>query len=135
LARAAEILVCDRTAERAESLVAALNAMDAAPAALLPFAAEVVVPDRVGIVVSAVPATGAKPTVPLVGLRPDLVVADLALVSQPAPVVSAARAAGACVVDGIEIHCERTAIDFHALTGLEADSELLREALDEFLSA
>ncbi|MFM1997998.1 MAG: Shikimate dehydrogenase [Planctomycetota bacterium] len=135
LARAAEILVCDRTPERAESLVAALSAMDAAPAAVLPFTAEVVVPDRVGIVVSAVPAVGPKPAVPLTGLRPDLVVADLALVSQPAPVVSAARAAGACVVDGIEIHCERTAIDFHALTGLEADTELLREALDEFLSA
>jgi shikimate dehydrogenase len=135
LARAAEILVCDRTPERAESLVAALSAMDAAPAAVLPFAAEIVVPDRVGIVVSAVPAAGPKPIVPLAGLRPDLVVADLALVSQPAPVVSAARAAGACVVDGIEIHCERTAIDFHALTGLEADTELLREALDEFLSA
>lgn len=135
LARAAEILVCDRTAERAESLVAALSAMDAAPAAVLPFAAEIIVPDRVSIVVSAVPSVGAKPAVPLAGLRPDLVVADLALVSQPAPVVSAARAAGACVVDGIEIHCERTAIDFHALTGLEADTELLREALDEFLSA
>jgi shikimate dehydrogenase len=135
LARAAEILVCDRTPERAESLVAAISAMDAAPAAVLPFTGEIAVPDRVGIVVSAVPAVGPKPAVPLAGLRPDLVVADLALVSQPAPVVSAARAAGACVVDGIEIHCERTAIDFHALTGLEADTELLREALDEFLSA
>lgn len=135
LARAAEILICDRTPERAESLVAALAAMDAAPAAVHPFAAEIMVPDRVGIVVSAVPVVGPKPAVPLAGLRADLVVADLALVSQPAPVVSAARAAGACVVDGIEIHCERTAIDFHALTGLEADTELLREALDEFLSA
>jgi shikimate 5-dehydrogenase len=73
--------------------------------------------------------------VPLAGLRPDLVVADLALVSQPAPVVTAARAAGACVIDGLEIHCERTAIDFHTLTGIEPDTEMLRDALDEFFSA
>jgi len=85
--------------------------------------------------VSAVPADGQKPLVPLAGLRPDLVVADLALVSQPAPLVTAARGAGACVIDGLEIHCERTAIDFHTLTGLETDTEMLRDALDEFFSA
>jgi hypothetical protein len=39
------------------------------------------------------------------------------------------------VIDGLEIHCERTAIDFHSLTGLEADTEMLRDALDEFFSA
>jgi shikimate 5-dehydrogenase len=49
--------------------------------------------------------------------------------------VSEARAAGACVIDGLEIHAARTAIDFHALTGLETDTELLRDALDEFFSA
>jgi shikimate 5-dehydrogenase len=50
-------------------------------------------------------------------------------------VAAAARTAGACVIDGLEIHCERTAIDFHSLTGLEADTEMLRDALDEFFSA
>jgi hypothetical protein len=39
------------------------------------------------------------------------------------------------VVDGIEVHATRAAIDFHTLTGLEADTDMLREALDEFLSA
>jgi hypothetical protein len=33
------------------------------------------------------------------------------------------------------VHATRTAIDFHALTGQEADTDLLREALDEFMSA
>ena len=135
LARAAEILVCDRTPERAANLVDALTAMAAAPASALPWDAAITIPDRVGIVVTAVPTDGQKQVVPLSGLRPDLVVADLALVSQPAPVAAAARAAGACVIDGLEIHCERTAIDFHSLTGLEADTEMLRDALDEFFSA
>jgi shikimate dehydrogenase len=135
LARAAEIIVCDRTPERAAALVDMLTAMAAAPASALPWEATIAIPERVGIVVSAVPADGQKPVVPLAGLRPDLVVADLALVSQPAPLVTAARGAGACVIDGLEIHCERTAIDFHTLTGLETDTEMLRDALDEFFSA
>jgi shikimate 5-dehydrogenase len=109
--------------------------MAAAPASALPWGAAIAIPDRVGIVVTAVPADGQKPVAPLAGLRPDLVVADLALVSQPAPVVAAARGAGACVIDGLEIHCERTAIDFHTLTGFETDTEMLRDALDEFFSA
>jgi shikimate dehydrogenase len=135
LARAGEIIVCDRTAERATSLVDALTTLAAAPASAIPWEAAIAIPDRVSIVVTAVPADGQRTVVPLAGLRPDLVVADLALVSQPAPVVTAARGAGACVIDGLEIHCERTAIDFHTMTGLATDTEMLRDALDEFFSA
>jgi shikimate dehydrogenase len=130
-----EIVVCDRTPERAGALVEALTGMATAPASAIPWEGSIAIPERIGIVVTAVPTDGPKPLVPLAGLRPDLVVADLALVSQPAPVVTAARAAGACVVDGLEIHCERTAIDFNTLTGVEPDTEMLRDALDEFFSA
>jgi shikimate dehydrogenase len=135
LSGAGEIIVCDRTPERAAALVEALGGMAAAPSSAMPWDGAVAIPERVGIVVAAVPADGPKPVLSLTGLRPDLVVADLALVSQPAPVVTAARAAGACVIDGLEIHCERTAIDFHTLTGVEPDTEMLRDALDEFFSA
>jgi shikimate dehydrogenase len=135
LAGAGEILVCDRTPERAAALVDALADLAAAPASAVPWEAAIAIPDRVRIVVAAVPANGPKSVVSFSGLRPDLVVADLALVSQPAPLVSDARAAGACVIDGLEIHAARTAIDFHTLTGIETDTELLRDALDEFFSA
>ena len=135
LARVAEIIICDRTPERAAALVQSLTDLNAAPATALPWQTAIAIPDRVGIVVTAVPAEGPKLAVPLVGLRPDLVVADFPLVGQPSPVVAQARKHGCCVIDGIEIHCERTAIDFHTLTGIEPDTELLREALDEFFSA
>ena len=135
LAGAGEILVCDRTPERAAALVDALAGVAAAPASAVPWETVITIPDRVRIVVTAVPSNGPKPVVSFSGLRPDLVVADFALVSQPAAIVSEARAAGACVIDGLEIHAARTAIDFHALTGLETDTELLRDALDEFFSA
>jgi shikimate dehydrogenase len=135
LAQAAEIVVCSRSPERAAALVDAVAALGSAAAGVLPWGPSIEVPDRVGIVVVAVPATGPRPTAPFAALRPDLVVADLAVVSQPSPVVATARQQGACVIDGLEIHCERTAIDFHSLTGIEPDTNELREALDEFLSA
>lgn len=135
LAGVGEILVCDRTPERATALVDALTGLAAAPASAIPWEAAIAIPDRVRIVVAAVPTDGSKSVVSFSGLRPDLVVADLALVSQPAPLVAEARVAGACVIDGLEIHAARTAIDFHTLTGIDTDTELLRDALDEFFSA
>jgi shikimate dehydrogenase len=135
LAQAAEIVVCSRSPERAAAVVDAVAGLGASAASVLPWGPTIEVPDRVGIVVVTVPATGPKPTAPLAALRPDLVVADLAVVGQPAPAVAAARQHGACVIDGLEIHCERTAIDFQSLTGIEPDTDELREALDEFLSA
>ena len=134
LTNVAEILICDRSPERAAALVEALNALESAPAAAVPWQAVIEIPERVGIVVSAVPAAGPKPTVEFSGLRNDLVMADFALVAQPSPVVAAAIKHGACTIDGLEIHCEKTAIDFHTWTGVEPDTEMLRDALDEYLS-
>jgi monomeric isocitrate dehydrogenase len=38
------------------------------------------------------------------------------------------------VVDGLEVHVAKIAIDFQVLTGTEPDTDMLREALEEFLS-
>ncbi|MFN5756654.1 MAG: shikimate dehydrogenase family protein [Planctomycetia bacterium] len=134
LANVAEILVCDRTPERATAFVESLRSLEAAPAEVLPWQATIEIPERVGIVVAAVPADGPKPAFALAGLRNDLVIADFALVPQPSPVVAAAVRHGACAIDGLEIHCAKTAIDFHTWTGIEPDTEMLREALEEWLS-
>ena len=37
-------------------------------------------------------------------------------------------------IDGLDIHSAKTAIDFQTLTGVEVDTDMLREALDEYLS-
>ncbi|MEI6240683.1 MAG: NAD(P)-binding domain-containing protein [Planctomycetia bacterium] len=132
LAGAAEIIVCNRTPDAATALVEALAGVDGAPAAALPWHAEIVVPEQVGIVVSAVPP---EAQFTLAGLRKDHVVADFALVPQPSPAVAAAQKQGACTIDGLEIHCAKTAIDFHTWTGIEPDTDLLRELLDEYLNA
>lgn len=132
LAGAASIVVCNRSPDAAAALVDALSGVDGARASALPWQPEIVVPDDVGIVISAVPAE-ARPG--FAGLRKDHVVADFALVPQPSPVVAAAQRHGACAIDGLEIHCAKTAIDFHTWTGLEPDTDLLRELLDEYLNA
>jgi shikimate 5-dehydrogenase len=63
------------------------------------------------------------------------VVADTLLAPRLSRAAAEAARHGGCIVDGLEIHAARMAIDFQALTGREADTEMLREALDEFLSA
>jgi shikimate dehydrogenase len=135
LARCPEILLCDPLAERAEAAVAALNALDGAAATVLPWEATIEIPAAVGIVVSALPAEGAEPLPELIGLRGDMVVADLPLVPQPSPLIALAAAAGACPIDGLEIYSEKMAIDFQTWTGSTPDTDMLCEALDEFLDA
>ena len=92
------------------------------------------IPEEVGLVVSAIPAAD-KTVIELDALRPDLVMADLVLGGEPSALVAQGARHGACTIDGIEIRCARTAIEFVQWTGLEPNAELLREALEEFLSA
>lgn len=133
LAHAGEIIVCDRDPAAADDLVRCLTGVGPAPTTLLAWETPLAVPDRATVVVSTF-AAGTSPPVALAGLRPDLFVADMAVESQPAAIVAAARATGACAIDGLEIHAARTRIDFRLLAGGDADAEMLREALDEFLS-
>lgn len=135
LARCGGIVVADRTPERAAALAEAINALDSCPARVIDWQPTIDISPEVGIVVSAVPAAGSRPPVEFTGMRSDMVVADLPLVAQPSPLAALAAGVGACVIDGLEIHCAKTAIDFHTWTGLEPDVDMLREALDEFFSA
>ena len=135
LARCPEILICDPLAARAEAAAAALNALEGAAATVLPWEATIEIPAAVGIIVSALPVEGPEPLPCLVGLRGDMVVADLPVVPQPSPLIALAAAVGACPIDGLEIHAEKMAIDFQTWTGATPDTDMLREALDEFLDA
>lgn len=135
LSRCAGLVVADRTPERATRLVEAINALESCPATTVDWQPTIDIPPEVGIVISAVPVSGPRPPVEFTGMRSDMVVADLPLVPQPSPLVALARGVGACVVDGLEIHCAKSAIDFHTWTGIEPDVDMLREALDEFFSS
>lgn len=125
LAGAARIWVTAAAAAEAASLVDDLGGVEAAAAEHLQWGEAIAVPESVGIVIR----TTAAP--PLTGLRGGIVLADVAPESDPPP---EAAAAGCCLVEGIEVRAARAAIDFQTLTGLEPDLEMLREALDEYLS-
>lgn len=134
LARCPQLIICDRDADRAAALVDAINGLQAAPAVGIPWAATIDIPREVGVVISTLPPEGGRAPVEFTGLRSDMVVADVPLVAQPSPLVALASGVGACAIDGLEIHAARTAIDFHTWTGIEPDTEMLREALDEYMS-
>ena len=134
LAGVAEILVTDRSPETAAALADALRGLEtSAEIGILASDTPTEIPERVGIVVASRVAD--DPRGQFAALRSDLVVADTELVDQPSTLVTAAHKAGCCVIDGLEVHVEKTAIDFQVLTGNEPDPDMLREALEEFLSA
>lgn len=132
LAGAAGIVVTDRDPSEAAALVDALRDVGAANATALAADPAVAVPAEATIVVVAVPAPDLPP---FTGLRADLVVVECDAVAQPSALATIVAASGACFVDGLEVHAVRAAIDFRTLTGVDTDVDLLREALDEFLSA
>jgi shikimate dehydrogenase len=133
LAGAASLSIADPDATRSDALVESLAGLATATAARIDWNAALELPAETAIVVQTLaPAAG---DVQCAGLRADLVLVESGLTARPTVLAAQAAAAGACVVDGIEVHATRTAIDFHALTGHEADTEMLREALDEFMSA
>jgi len=134
LSGVAEILVADRSPEVATALVERLRDLDgSAEITLLPCEHPLEIPERAGIVVTS--RGRDAPAVALGGLRSELVVADTDLVEQPSSVVAAGQKAGCCVIDGLEVHVAKIVIDFQVLTGTEPDADMLREALEEFLSA
>lgn len=126
LGGASGILLADEDASSAAALADELAEMNAAAAAALPWAATLAVPERVGLVVRATTTA-----ITLAGLRPEVVHADVTAEAEPAP---EAVAAGCCLVTGLEVGAMQAAIEFQSLTGIEADVEMLREALDEYLS-
>lgn len=125
LAGAASIAVADPDPERAATLVRDLGSV-AAAAATIEWGPAIAVPESTAIVVLSI-----RDPLALHGLRGDMLLAQIAADADPPP---EAVAAGCCLVEGLEIRAVQAAIDFQTLTGLEADVEMLREALDEYLS-
>ena len=134
LAGAAGILVSDPDQSRAIALAASLGGLSAATAAAIDWQPRLELLPDTDILVAAGPDAGGAASPSITGLRRDMVVADLRLAATPSAVARQAAEVGACVVDGLETHAARTAIDFQTLLGAEADPDLLRDALDEFLS-
>jgi len=133
LAGVPELVVADPWENGGDSLVTAIAGIEGGQACLLPAEPELLIPERAGLVVVADDQRPFPTSCSLTGLREDLVVVDASLEPKASLVLEAATAARSCRVDGLEVATAILAIDFQLLTGIEADAELLRDALDEFL--
>jgi shikimate dehydrogenase len=133
LAGVPELLIADPWDDDPTDFVSAVNAVEGGQAATLPAAGMVSVPEAAGLVIAAHDSRPLPEGCQLLDFRDDLVVADASLAPQTSPVLAEASAARACRVDGLEIATAIMAINFRQLTGIDPDTDLLREALDEFL--
>jgi shikimate dehydrogenase len=134
LAGAAGILVAGRTDERVDDLLSRLGQLGTVDCGKLPWDRTIAIPSDTDVVIAALPEAAAR-DIRLTSLRPDLVVADLTITGHRTPLLAQAADCRACCISGIDIHAERFAVDFKQWTGLDTDSDMLREALEEFLSA
>ncbi len=118
-AGASEVLVWNRTAERARRVAADLG-VEAIERAR---AAEIVVNT------TSAGLTGGADELPLADLGAPGLVADLVYGSAEPPVTAWARASGARVVDGLEVLLRQGALSFVRWTGQDAPLGPMREAI------
>jgi shikimate dehydrogenase len=76
---------------------------------------------------------GHRPSLDANSLRPELIVADLAVDPDDAWLLHAAAARQCKTIDGLTALVEQIAVDFRLWTTLEPDRQLMREAVEEFL--
>jgi len=126
MAGTAGVLVVDPDEARGQKLTEDLTGLQAAPAEFLSVESAISIPAHAAIIVNTVAKVSS-----FEGLRPDLVVADATPKGFP---MQAFHTAGCCLIDTLEIRALQAAIEFRMFTGVDADLDLVRESLDEYLS-
>jgi shikimate dehydrogenase len=134
LGKAGVVILADSDREALSAAAEAVAGLEAAPVAACHWQDRLKIPADVKILVAAGPIDATQ-AAKIEGLRADMIVVDLLVASQVSPLIAAAKHHGCCTVDGLDVRCEQAAIDFQAWTGLAADTEVLRDALDEYFSA
>jgi len=136
LAGAEHIIIVNRTAVRGESLVQLLNEKTPTQAESVLWQGDYRIPPETDILVNATsiglyPDVDAMPEVDLETLRPDLLVCDVIPNPPSTPLLRAAEARGAQILDGLGMLVGQGAIGFKMWTGIEAPVDVMRQALEE----
>jgi shikimate dehydrogenase len=136
-AGAAEIRIADPSAERAHAAAGLLAGKF--PAAVTPLVWErsLHIPDDIDVLVHALSLEphDVETHLPIdaASLRPELIVADLAVNRDDAWLLREANQRGCRTIDGLGALVEQMAVDFRLWTLQDPDRTLMREAVEEFL--
>ncbi|MBK9168132.1 MAG: shikimate dehydrogenase [Bryobacterales bacterium] len=139
LAGATELTVVNRTASRAEAMIADLAAATGLGARYVPWVGPYAVPPDADILVNATsiglfPDTGAMPDVDLDSAPPHLLVADAVFNPPETRLLAAAKARGLAVLDGLSMLVYQGVIGFEYWTGQAAPEAVMKDALRRALS-
>jgi shikimate dehydrogenase len=137
LAGAAAITIVNRSPERGQQLVDLLNEKVRVPAKLIAWEGDYQVPAETDVVINAtsIGLSNAEARVPLAveTLESDMVVADVIFNPPETRLLRDAKSRGCQTLDGLGMLVNQAVIAFRVWTGLDADPEVMREALEEFL--
>lgn len=137
LAGAAQIMIVNRDETRGQQLVALLNEKVHVPAQYVKWEGNFEVPPEVEVVINAtsIGLGDASARVPLAvqTLEPDMVVADVIFNPPETRLIRDARSRGCQTLDGLGMLVNQAVIAFKIWTGQDANAEVMRDALEEFL--
>ncbi len=133
----AEIQVANRSVDSAQSLVDLLGQRLSIPAHVVPWNAQLTVPEETDILINAT-AIGlldpdARVPVKSETLRPSLVVADVVVNPPITWLLNEAEQRGCTTLNGLGMLVNQAVADFKLWTGLDPDRAVMREAVEEFL--
>jgi len=134
---AAEIRIADPSSELAAAAARLLAGKFPAAVSPLVWEGGFRVPEDIDVLIHALSLAphDARTHLPVdaASLRPELIVADLAVNPDEAWLLREAAARGCKTIDGLGVLVEQMAVDFRLWTLLDPDRQLMREAVEEFL--
>ncbi len=138
LAGAAEIVVANRDAARGEELAALLTGKMRVAARVVAWSGDFALPPGIDVLVNATSigdrAPQARIPLALDTLLPGLIVADMIYNPAETRLLREVRQQGCLTLDGLGMLVNQTAIGFQLWTGIGPDTQLMREAAEEFLN-
>jgi shikimate dehydrogenase len=133
----AEIIVVNRTPERGQQLVDLLRERTQVKAEPVPLAGDYALPKETEILINATSIglgdRAARVPVAPDSLRPELIVADVIFNPPDTWLIRTAADRGCKTIDGLGMLVNQAVISFKIWTGIDPDSIVMREALEEFL--
>ena len=137
LAGIGHITIVNRSLERGIELVKLLNEKTPARAQFVPWIDTYRVPPGTNLVVNATsiglyPNTSDIPAVDMTSIAPDTLVCDVIPNPPNTGFLAAAQARGARTLNGLGMLVHQGAVAFKLWTGIDADEQVMRDALERF---